>query len=453
MSKTIFITSFHPLISRNILATGLLGVISRSNKVVLFVPDFKTKYFNEQFGGENIIVEGVDMALGFRDLFFRSLALAITDTNDLYIKRRARLHESKKFLRFLVSIFIARVAGGSSFVLRLVRFLDLALPAPTAFEPFFKKYKPDLVFATDVQNELDVRILQEAKKARVKTLGMVRSWDNLTSKGILRVLPDELVVHNETVKLEAIKYNFISPQKIKIVGIPHYDKYVLPPRISKQEFFKRFGFDLSKKLILYAPIGDRYIRDNQTDKYALETLSSLEANILVRLPPTDTVSGLEDFSAIGGPASGGRKTIVALDKTGFGFEGGGKKQSEISPEDDQWLASSLYFCDVLVTGQSTIVIDAAVFDKPAVIVNFDAEARPYWDSISRYYDYEYYKKFRERTGIRLARNAEELLALARKYLQNPELDMEVRKKIIEDQVGLFDGRASKRLADVLLSRL
>ena len=445
MSKTIFITSFHPVISRNILATGLLGVISRSNKVVLFVPDFKTKYFNEQFGGENIIVEGVDMALGFRDLFFRSLALAITDTNDLYIKRRARLHEGKKFLRFLVSIFIARVAGGSSFVLRLVRFLDLALPAPAAFEPFFKKYKPDLIFATDVQNELDVRILQEAKKARVKTLGMVRSWDNLTSKGILRAIPDELVVHNETVKSEAIKYNFVSPQKIKVVGIPHYDKYVLPPRISKQEFFKRFGFDLSKKLILYAPIGDRYIRGNQTDKYALETLSSLEANILVRLPPTDTVSGLEDFRS--------QKTIVALDKTGFIFERGGKKQSEISRDDDQWLASSLYFCDAVVTGQSTIVIDAAVFDKPAVIVNFDAKARPYWDSVSRYYDYEYYKKFRERTGIRLARNAEELLALARKYLQNPELDTEVRKKIIEDQVGLFDGRASKRLADVILSHL
>lgn len=450
--KTIFITSFHPLISRNILATGLLNMLGRTARIVLLVPDFKKEYFKKIFGGKNILVEGVSGlaspslggALGIKNAFFKKLALALTDTDDLYIKNRTQLYRDWNLPRFLLYSIPAALFGGSKAVLKLFRACDHFFSGSPFFRDLLSKYKPDLVFAADAQNEFDVRLIQNARRARVKTIAMVRSWDNLTSKGVLRVLPDCLLAHNEIVKEEAVRYNFADQGKISVIGIPHYDKYLLPSKTPKANFFEKFGFDLTKKLILYSPIGNRYIRKNRTDKYILETLSSLDANILVRMPPTDAVD-FEGFKS--------RGAKVFFDETGFGFERGGKKMNEINPEDDERLKSSLSFCDVLVTGQSTIAIDAAVFDKPAVVAAFDAEPGAYWDSVRRYYDYEYYRKFREYSGIYLAKSPSELLRFVTSYLTNPDLDKNVREKIISDQIYKLDGKATERLANIILSNL
>ena len=56
---TIFLTSFHPLISRNILMSGLPAMLSKDRRVVVFVPAKKADYFRENFSGPNVIVEGV----------------------------------------------------------------------------------------------------------------------------------------------------------------------------------------------------------------------------------------------------------------------------------------------------------------------------------------------------------------------------------------------------------
>ncbi|MCH8286657.1 hypothetical protein IIB79_09060, partial [candidate division KSB1 bacterium] len=48
--------------------------------------------------------------------------------------------------------------------------------------------------------------------------------------------------------------------------------------------------DFAKKMILFCPIGNRYIRNNKLDALILETLEKIDANIFVRMPPTDEVN-------------------------------------------------------------------------------------------------------------------------------------------------------------------
>ena len=69
----------------------------------------------------------------------------------------------------------------------------------------FEKYKPDVVFATNVYGEEDVLLMKSASIHGVKTIGMVLSWDNNTSKHLMRVVPNVLLVQNEIIKDEAIK--------------------------------------------------------------------------------------------------------------------------------------------------------------------------------------------------------------------------------------------------------
>lgn len=443
--KTIFITSFHSLISRNILGSGLLEQLAPNNRLVILAPELKVDYFLKEFSRKNVFVEAIKdkEILSRKDILFHRLRLFFSPSRTMRIKKRSEILANRKIL-FVLSELISFLFGRSHLFLRFFRFLDYLFVQKKVFSSLFAKYEPDLIFSTDVQNQIDERLLQEAKKAGIKTAGMVRSWDNLTAKGILRVWPDWLIVNNEIIKSEAINYNGFPSKKIYVVGVPHYDRYILPPAQSKKEFFERFNFDLNKKTILYAVIGDRYIKNNQTDKMVFEALGGLNVNLLVRQPPADSA----DFA---GAVS--ERANFYIDEPGTRIWQDGRKTNELSKEDEEHFVSSIFYSDLVVAGPSTTVIDAAIFNKPVILINFDSEPRPYYNSLSRHYDYDHLQAVLRSGGAKLLNDKNELLNWAKKYLDNPELDKEGRKRIVEEQCGRLDGQSTKRLADCILSFL
>jgi hypothetical protein len=451
MTKIIFITSFHGLISRNILATKLSDILAvNNNRIVVLVPDFKKSFFEREFSSKNVIIEGIKNNLSKKDFFFHQLALALLPTRTMRIKKRSDFYHNKKLFNFLLSVLPAYLFGWCSYCLDLVRFLDYFFCQPTIYKNLFDKYNPALIFSTDIQNELDVRLLQEARKRKIKTIGMIRSWDNPTAKGILRIIPDAIVAANKIIKSELIKYSCISGDEIFVVGIPHYDNYLISSSESKSDFFKKFSFDSNKKLILFTPTGDRYIENNDVDQYVLEILSQLDANILVRFPPADIVS-LKELKNV--PAKiFFQYTGTRSWKEKFGAEGA--KVNEVSRDDDKTLIAALLYSDVVVTGPSTLCIDAAFFDKPIILIGFDGyNPRPYFKSIRRYYDYEHFQPIFKSGGVKFAHNQQEFSHFIKEYLQNPKLDQSGREKIVEDECWKKDGKATERLASTLFSAL
>ncbi len=446
--RTIFITSFHPLISRNILMSGVHQDLAKENRVVLLVPQEKAPYFEEEYGGENIIVEGVDTTLARRDVLLRSWILAVTHTAGLTIKKRAKYFADRRLLSFLISYLPSAVFRGARPVVAFLRFLDPLILRSRRFAPYLERYQPALVFLTDLQNEMDVRLLEESKRRGIRTVGMMRSWDNVSSKGLLRALPSRIVVHNEFLKQEVVVQNHVRSFRVEVVGIPHYDRYFDPEPSSREAFFSSMGLDPLRKLVLLAPIGDRYIRNNKLDASILETLAQLDANILVRLPPTDTVAYLPIPQ---------KKARIVVQKTGDrpwkGNRGAGaSKLNEVTRRDEQTLIDSLYFADIVVTGQSTIAVDAAAFNTPIIIANFDQEPREYFDSMRRYYDYEYYVPVLESGGVFVARSKEELVQLAARSLGDKTLGAQGRTRLIGYQAWKRGG-ATARLVSFVRSQL
>lgn len=444
--KTIFISSFHQLISRNILSTPLLDYLSRSNdiRIVLFVQEDKRDFFQREFGADHILIEGVPWALSRREIFLRYLALSAVHTDALEIIRSV---ESNRLSSRLVRFF-----GGGRIGQLLLRRVDAFFTPSGRFAPFFEKYHPSLVFSTDIQNENDVRLIHEARRRGVAAIGAVRSWDNLTTKGMMRVVPDKLIVPNLIVRQEAMMIDYVPERSIVPVGIPHYDRYVkskIPNSqllLTREEFFQRMNLDPQKRTVLFAPIGNRYIKNNLLDRLVLETLGSFDINIIVRVPPSDYVS-FDQGAA--------KKANMEFDIVGRGSPRGeqDRKRNEMGKEDDDSLINELFHCDAVVTGHSTITIDAAVFDKPVVLIAFDEVLRPFDDSVRRYYQCDYYRPITESGGVRFARTADELRLLVSQYLANPRFDEEGRKRIAREQAYQLDGRATERLAEVLLEKL
>ncbi len=439
--KTIFVSSFHSLISRNILQTKVLTLLKERYRVVLLVPEIKVNYFKKEFGGDQVIVEAVSMVLDTGDLTGRKWALAFSPTRSLFIKKRAEYFEDKKLFQYLLKALPAYLFGKSHLIIKLLRYLDYKKSAKSRFIDLFEKYKPDLVFSTDVQNELDVRLLQSAKRVGTRTVGMVRSWDNLTCKGIIRFVPDKLIVENEINKNEAIRYNWVPADKIEVVGIPHYDDYSINELIDRNVFLSKLGFDPSKKTIFYGPIGDRYIRDNKLDKLVIETLLELPVNVLVRFPPNDSVN--LDGLRSDGPG------ILKIDKPGTRHWAGGLKSNELSQDDDLRLRQSLKISDVVVTGPSTILIDGAFLGRPLILVDFDDQRREYLDSLCRYYDYDHMRAVIETGGIAMARSKAQLLHHINELFIEPKLYIEGRERIVREQCLDREGKSCSRLVEVM----
>ena len=225
--QTIFITSFNPFISRNILSGDILKLFRQkeSLRVVIFCPAYKQKYFEENFASDNVVIEGVETeVINKQDIIFSYIGRSLVSTKTLAIHRWEIFLRNKNIFTFLFSYFLA-VLGRLDQVKRFVRWLDLITINKSKFSFYFDKYRPNLIFATDIFHVDDVHFLAEAKSRGIVTIGMVRSWDNITNKGLFRIKPDKLIVHNEIVKDEAIKYEAMSSKDIFVSGLPQFDCY------------------------------------------------------------------------------------------------------------------------------------------------------------------------------------------------------------------------------------
>ena len=328
---------------------------------------------------------------------------------------------------------------GRSFVVRrVIRFLDLSLSPKDLFKPLFDEYKPDLIFSTDIQNENDVSLAQDAIRRGVKTVGMIRSWDNPTQR-ILRVWPDKLLVGSRALYDEVWKYYRYPREKTIITGNPHYDKYLHPRITGREEFFKKWGLDLAKKLLLYTASGHILMKVNDYDQHIMETLGQFDGQVLVRFPLSGDVR-LVDFKQ---PAN------MAIDKPGEKF---GNKELELREEDDISLIEQLTYADVVITGPTSVCLDAAFFDRPVIAADFYPTGRHLYEKNWGFIT-AHIKNLLKTDGVTYVKSAPEMFAAIEAYLKNPKLNSEGRAKIREKWFSHIDGRSSERLAGELLNTL
>lgn len=444
-NKTIFITSFHGLISR-VLQSGVLAYLRKDKniRIVIFVPDFKKQYFQNKVKGENIVIEGIDEKILPKSAFvFQEISFMLLDTKTMRIIRQS-FRGYKNYFQFLLVQSLATFLGRWKIIRAFFHCINYIL-SKSVFDFYFNKYKPNLILAMDVKNIFDTQMLMEAKKRKIFTIGMVRSWDYLTAKGILRALPRKMIVHNEIIKKEAIKYADMKPENIFVAGMPHFDPYINNKRCSREEFFRRIGISPEKKMVLLAPVGDKF---GNTDWQIFEILCDAIKNkeipdlqILVRVPPGDTVN-LNNFQ---------RCKNILFDYPGIQFKGYHRKENEMGLNDLLYLADSIFHSEIIITGPSTMAIDAAAFDKPIILLGFDGlERKDYYYSVRHFYDFDHMQNVVKTKGISMAESKEKLKELVNLYLKNPETNQEGRKKIVDEQCWQLDGKSSQRLADFIL---
>ena len=313
-------------------------------------------------------------------------------------------------------------------------------------EIFFRKYNPSLVFCPHVLAKFDIHFLKTSKRLGVKNIAMVNSWDSLTSRGLIRVFPDYLIVHNELIKDEAILLNGYPERNISIVGMPHFDYYVNDQRSSRADFYNKVKIPLNKEIILFCPAGSRM---NDTEWQVINMLDdaikvgkiNFPAHILVRQPPNaDMIMG--DLK---------ESENITFDRASLRFDTGDPNDWEWTREDMIHLADSLYHSRIVLNYASTMTIDAIALDKPLINIVFDGwEKKEKKDSFSWFYhNRTHYKKAFATGGIRDVYSMDELVSAMNSYFLKPSIDADGRSRLVAQQCWKLDGKGGKRVSDLM----
>ncbi|TSC63136.1 MAG: hypothetical protein G01um101448_120 [Parcubacteria group bacterium Gr01-1014_48] len=434
--KTILITSFHNFTARNILVAPFLKLLTEAGdiRVVVVVPEGKVPFYETSFGGKNVIVHGVPGRLRHIDAFLKDLAFASMRTKSLGIMRSHNIGIERLWSQKL--LFWAPI------IQRFIPFLYAYLVPRRTYADVFELYAPSLLLASDVFSATDNRLMHEARFRNIPIIGIVRSWDNLTTKGPLRVRPNILVVQNEMMKKEAVDLHGMREEDVRPIGIPHHDRYVNGPKHSWSEFIASIGGDSSKKIILYAAQGDRHFK-NTTNTFDQNMINSLAEMIpathelLVRLPIADTVY-------LGGLRHA-RK--VLFDQPGMVFDSDMKKikKNELCIEDDDHLIDTLYYSSVVISVSTSLFCDATLCDRPTITVGFGG--------LEWTLQFNHLQPLLRSGGIYIARTPMELKFGIERYIHDVSQDRTGRQKIRDTLVSGYDGHASERLYALVCSFL
>ena len=148
----------------------------------------------------------------------------------------------------------ASLRWGADEAARRLGAIEAAIGPAPAVQAFIAGMAPDLVVLTPLielgSPQLDY--LRAARLLGIPTALGVWSWDHLTSKALIRVRPDRVLVWNETQKREAVELHGVPPERVVVTGAQCFDQWFdrLPSQ-NRAAFCGRAGLADARPFVLY----------------------------------------------------------------------------------------------------------------------------------------------------------------------------------------------------------
>ncbi len=422
--KNIFLTII-PTSSgvRDLLRLGMVDkLLSLSDevRVILVTPAHTVPEFHEEFAGPRVVIRAHPMFEGFPG---KRLPQAVLN-GSMRIQRKARS-------RRLMAV-ATRVQSGL-----------MALEEDKIAE-LFAEFPPSLVVSSHPKMISDWSLLYAAKRRRIPTLAIVRSWDNIL-KG-LTILPDFLAVWNEINRREAMTLYGYTEDEVFVTGAPAFDRYFLPGTLKpKDEYLSAAGLDPRRPVIVYATLGQ--FRYDYDETFLLDLLLKLTdeheefsgAQIVCRLHPTTQIRFFWKYTA------DPRVTLSfpkAYDKA-LGWS------MTVAEADDS--ANLLCHADVVITPTSTMMLEAPIFDTPTILPIFST-VQP--EMAERYFSglalKQHCKILAEKGWLPFVRSERQLAEALLQAIRDPSLGREGRRAVVEEYVPFRDGKCRERIARLIL---
>jgi hypothetical protein len=267
-------------------------------------------------------------------------------------------------MRAVLDAPLLRGRAGTHAAAAILRQVERAIPTDPKLVRWLAERRPDVVLATPVV-ELgsdQVEYLKAARALGIPAGVCVHSWDNLTSKGLIRGGPDGVFVWNETQKREAIEMHGLEPARVTVTGAPVYDQwFARQPGSSREAFCSRIGLPPERPFFLYlcssqfVAAGEAaFIEEWVRSIRAAEDPRVREAGILIRPHPRMAGDGLRQSAADRYP-----NTVI--------WPRGG--DNPVDPQSKTDYFDSLYHSVAAVGINTSAQIEAAIVGRPVYSIH------------------------------------------------------------------------------------
>jgi hypothetical protein len=188
-------------------------------------------------------------------------------------------------------------SGAAALLSRTLCALEGVIPLSDAVTSYLREQAPDVLLVTPLVDPASIQVdyVKSARALGIPCGLCVASWDNLTNKGAIRVIPDRVFVWNASQIEEAVRLHQVPRERVVMTGAQMFDHWFSwRPSRTREEFCRMLGFDPALPIILY--LGSSFfIAPNEAD-FGIRWLTNLRAstdpevagaNILVRPHPSN----------------------------------------------------------------------------------------------------------------------------------------------------------------------
>ena len=175
------------------------------------------------------------------------------------VRERIRKSQTDPLTRWLTTRALSYIGSrpNPASARRQIAFLrrvEEAIPTSREIDELLLQYRATAVIASPVVEigSPQVEFIKSARKLSIPSAVAVASWDNLTSKGLLRVAPDRVIVWNEIQRRELEEMHGIPGDRVVVTGAQKFDRWFeRSATTGYEEFATRVGIDPERPFLLY----------------------------------------------------------------------------------------------------------------------------------------------------------------------------------------------------------
>lgn len=375
--------------------------------------------------------------------------------------RRRKLYEARGCWKLALQIAqpIIFILRRSRLARRSFAWLQNQLLTPDIYGDLFEKFRPVMALSSTCGWRLDRYFLREANRRKIPTVAVTVGWDNPSANGITGAHIDYVNVWSKIHKWELSAGIDWPVERIHVGGMPLYDNYLSKKwMLPRSEYYKLHDLDPNKKLLAYVATALSITPNLHLTEILAKTVSdgSLKtpSQLLIRLHPNhfrDVKRYTQEREAIYDLAKRYPDVHVVAPRPLAG------KVLRYSGEDFEEKASMLAHCDVMISIYSTMVLEAALHDKPVVSACIDTPQgwpENFWIPLSEIPTWPTAMRVNECRAARTALTVEQMIQHLNDYLADPSLDAAGRRRFIEQELTFLQvGEATQKTADYLFSLL
>ena len=254
----------------------------------------------------------------------------------------------------------ARVPGiGPRATVAALKRFERLMPRSAAMLDYLRTHAPDVVVLASLtysrSQQLD--LLKAARALGIPVAAAIMSWDHLSSKALIHVVPDMVIVWNDVQKQEAVEMHGLPADRVVLTGAQCYDQwFTRRPERTREEFCRAVGLAADRPFALWVHSALSPTPDPPEPVLVRRWIEALRASgdprlrtlgVLVRPHP----ERVKEWSGV---------SLDGFDNVAFH----GRNPIDVEAKNDYF--DSLYYSSAVVGLVTSAFLEAAIVGRPVL---------------------------------------------------------------------------------------